>query len=557
MFALLNIRIDNISMIKLNEERFSYFIIILLFIIHCLSIQCDIFNGDSALYASISKNIAISNDFIYLNSIMSENWIDKPHFIFWIWAISIKIFGNTVFAFKLPGLCALSVLLYYTYLFTKSNYGKYIGLSAVVILGSSLHIFISINDTRLDIFYVAFVMAAIYYFNRYINLDKYKYFFFASIFTSLAIMTKGIFVLLPIGFAIFTELILTKKIHRIFDIRWFLFVIILFIALIPELYCLHLQFIQNHGIPILGQKASNAIQFFFWDSQFGRFQSNLGQLQMNGDKSFFFHTILWAFAPWTFMLFRIIYFKLGELKEYYCLGAFLIMLFILSFSRTQLSHHVLILLPFMSIVLALMIHTIRPTKTISILDKLHYFILCLLPLVTFIFLQYFTEKFQILFILISFICIALAMLIIKIQPIHIPRIILLTAIAGIYIGLVLNLIIYPNILRYQAGHQAADYIKNTNKTAKVVEIYTNPSLLNYHAEKNIQKGDIQDIHDSIYHSTIYCGPFVLDYLNSNRIKHDTFAEFNEFRTTVLTPEFINKKTRDKVLNKQFFIAIRK
>jgi 4-amino-4-deoxy-L-arabinose transferase-like glycosyltransferase len=67
----------------------------------------DIFNGDSALYASIAKNMAESGDWLILNSVMQENWIDKPHLAFWIWAVFIKVFGNTNFGFKLPSLLVL------------------------------------------------------------------------------------------------------------------------------------------------------------------------------------------------------------------------------------------------------------------------------------------------------------------------------------------------------------------------------------------------------------------------------------------------------------------
>ena len=59
-------------------------------IVHMLGMTNDIFNGDSALYASIAKNMAESGDWLILNSVMQENWIDKPHLAFWIWAYSLS-----------------------------------------------------------------------------------------------------------------------------------------------------------------------------------------------------------------------------------------------------------------------------------------------------------------------------------------------------------------------------------------------------------------------------------------------------------------------------------
>ena len=75
----------------LLEKHTFKILLILILAVHALALFCDIFNGDSALYASIAKNMTESGDWLILNSIMQENWIDKPHFAFWIWAVFIKV----------------------------------------------------------------------------------------------------------------------------------------------------------------------------------------------------------------------------------------------------------------------------------------------------------------------------------------------------------------------------------------------------------------------------------------------------------------------------------
>ena len=51
-----------------------------------------IIGPDGALYASISKTMALRND--YANLIAEgRDWLDKPHFPFWITAFSFEIFG--------------------------------------------------------------------------------------------------------------------------------------------------------------------------------------------------------------------------------------------------------------------------------------------------------------------------------------------------------------------------------------------------------------------------------------------------------------------------------
>jgi len=58
---------------------------------------------DSALYAQISKSFVTTHNWwdIYVNG---HDWLDKPHFPFWICALSMQIFGINAFAYKLPSL---------------------------------------------------------------------------------------------------------------------------------------------------------------------------------------------------------------------------------------------------------------------------------------------------------------------------------------------------------------------------------------------------------------------------------------------------------------------
>jgi 4-amino-4-deoxy-L-arabinose transferase-like glycosyltransferase len=61
---------------------------------NALGLFNDIIEPDGALYASIAKYIATKNDWINLYG-NGADWLDKPHFPFWISAISYKIFGIT------------------------------------------------------------------------------------------------------------------------------------------------------------------------------------------------------------------------------------------------------------------------------------------------------------------------------------------------------------------------------------------------------------------------------------------------------------------------------
>ncbi|RYY10586.1 MAG: glycosyl transferase, partial [Chitinophagaceae bacterium] len=94
---------------------------------------------DGALYASISKTMAISNDYVNLIA-EGRDWLDKPHFPFWVTAFSFEIFGVHGWSYKLPGLCFLMVGAWYTYLYGWKLYNKQTGLVAAVILLTAEHI---------------------------------------------------------------------------------------------------------------------------------------------------------------------------------------------------------------------------------------------------------------------------------------------------------------------------------------------------------------------------------------------------------------------------------
>jgi 4-amino-4-deoxy-L-arabinose transferase-like glycosyltransferase len=56
-----------------------------------------ILEPDGALYATIAKTIARTGDFVNLY-VDGKDWLDKPHFPFWMAALSMRIFGINGFA---------------------------------------------------------------------------------------------------------------------------------------------------------------------------------------------------------------------------------------------------------------------------------------------------------------------------------------------------------------------------------------------------------------------------------------------------------------------------
>src|SRR5947209_9632316 len=80
----------------------TFFVLVLIgIILNAFGLFNEILEPDGTLYATISKHIAQTNDWVNLIGNGSD-WLDKPHFPFWITALSFKAFGYTAFAYKLP-----------------------------------------------------------------------------------------------------------------------------------------------------------------------------------------------------------------------------------------------------------------------------------------------------------------------------------------------------------------------------------------------------------------------------------------------------------------------
>src|SRR6476620_7128306 len=107
------------------------FLLLLIVLVNATGLFSSIIEPDGALYAYIAKQMAQHNDFINLYN--NTDWLDKPHFPFWITAISFKIFGITSFAYKLPSFLFWLIGIYYLYQLGKAIYNKQTAMIAVLI----------------------------------------------------------------------------------------------------------------------------------------------------------------------------------------------------------------------------------------------------------------------------------------------------------------------------------------------------------------------------------------------------------------------------------------
>lgn len=329
-------------------------------------------SNDATFYAIIAKHIVISHDWINL-TFAGTDWLDKPHFPFWLTAISYKCLGIHTFSYILPGFVFSLIGAYYTYRLASHLYrSKEIGLLSSLFYLSALHLMMSAIDVRAEAFLLGEIIPACYYWLLYdeSNGIKIKNLLLGAIFTALAIMTKGVFTLITIFSGLFILWAVNKDLKKIISIKWGLALLLIFIFITPELLALYSQFDAHPEKVIFGKTHVSGIKWFFWDSQFGRFFET-GPITIGNNKGFmhyffFVHTFLWAFLPWTLIFGLALWSAIKSFKHnkeipdnkknkaitIYLLGSFFPTFILFSLTKFQLDHYTNILIPFAAIMCA-------------------------------------------------------------------------------------------------------------------------------------------------------------------------------------------------------------
>ncbi len=366
------------------------------------------------------------------------------------------------------------------------------------------------------------------------------------------------FAIIPIGGAITGHFIITQQWKALFNLRWLVAVILVLIFILPELYCLYDQFDAHPEKLIFDKHNVSGIRFFFWDSQFGRF-FNTGPIKGNGDPSFFIHTTLWAFLPWSLLLFVAIFkfikdgVKHLKATEWYCVSAALLTFMLFSASKFQLPHYLNIVFPFFAITTAQYLYGLRTDKGVKAIKITQLIIIALLILVvsTLHFLYQPETLTVAIGICLLVLFIALIFLPQLITSLTVPQVILRTLIASFLINIYLNTVFYASLLKYQAGSEAAVWINEHNpENLSVVQIEDDyVSAMNFYIASPIIT--VKDSDKAVYplgQFLIYATTDKMKSLMNEGYKVTSLKTFERYWISRLKPSFLNKNTRSGQLS---------
>lgn len=536
-----------------NTVRFqnSFFLLLLAGIaVNASGLFMTILEPDAALYAGVAKSMALNNDFINLKD-LGVDWLDKPHFPFWITALSFKLFGYSSFAYRLPAFLFWLCGLFYTWKFAKLFYTDVVAKAAVLIYVSAFHLLLSNSDVRAEPFLMGMVIAAVYHF--YIAAEKKKaitvHLIAGAFFTALSLMTKGLFLIVPVASGLILHWLVKKEWNRLFQWRWIAGFVFILIFTLPELYCLYVQFDLHPEKIVFGTTNVSGLRFFLWDSQFGRFFST-GPYKGKGDVMFYMHTLLWAFLPWSLLLYAAYYSfvrnyfkKREELKEFISFGAGLFTFLMFSLSSFQLPHYLNIVFPFYAVLTAQWLVNLHAKRSIKIVTITQVAVSCfILLLLCFISILFRFNGWFLAVALVIITTVAVFLLKKRLQPFAF----LLSFFSSCMLFVVLNLFFYPELLRYQSGTQAAHYMNEHLPGADVFVFELRSYSFEFYMNRTVRHMNRKELRQKPANSAVllFTNEQNLNEIIQKGYKVEVLKDFTHFHISRLNFKFINAVTRE-------------
>ncbi|QGY43252.1 hypothetical protein GM418_06140 [Maribellus comscasis] len=510
--------------------------------------------GDSGLYAAIARQMVESHDWLTLK-INKELYDQKPHLLFWLAGLGIKIFGNTNFAFKIfPTLWALAGV-YFTYRLGKLLYSKTAGKYAALIAGTSQVFVLYLLDIHTDTVLQTGVILALWQLTAFLKSGTPIHFFWGFVGVGLAMLAKG-----PVGavipfFMVFIYLIARKDYRHIFHPKWFFGIIIAFIVVSPSLVHLYKSF------------GTEGIRFFFITNNFGRISGEYAG--SSNDPFFYLYNSLWIFLPWTvFVVFAVF----SEIKSWFSkkksdvwgialLGSVLIFTVILSIAKGKSPNYFLMaVFPIAVLTGRWMAQNVSSsTKTEKSVQGFQWAVIGIILLVFGLALfinQGNNGWLPIALILFFLIAVIFAF---RFQNKKSLRVILVSFVLAGTLSLFLNVSVIPHLYDYQGARQVVRiYQQNRNENDKLYNFDLEEYELFFMAKDSV--GNI-DTWEKLFEvlerpgSWVYTNSTKFEEISHLEYKTDTAFVIRQHGMNHLNGRFLNPATRESNLKTNYLIRI--
>ncbi|RYF86451.1 MAG: hypothetical protein EON98_03645 [Chitinophagaceae bacterium] len=529
-------------------------------LVYIIGLFVPLMDNDSAHHAAIALRMYLTGDYVSLVD-HGKDYLDKPHLHFWLSAWSYSIFGVTGFAYKLPSFLFTILGTYSTYRLGRSLYNNEVGKLAALIAASAFAYILANNDVRMDAILTAAMIFATWQLVDWVNGKRPLNAIGAALGLALGFCTKGhIGVVIP-AVGVFFYILYRKDWKSFYHPQLLLILLSFAIFIAPVVYCYYLQFDLHPEKVIRGESGRSGVAFILWKQNFERLQGDSFGADGKNDYLFFFHSFLWAFAPWSVIGFIAFFKRLKNIvnrnDEWLTISMFAVMLLLMTFSGFKLPHYLTIIFPMTAVLTAShLLMQLEKGKNLKglLLTQIIICVLCLLIAGVVNVWAFQVEKAWVVFGFLLLLGFSFSFLSRLRAPLQ--KLVGASVITSLLVFYLLNANFYPQLLTYQGGNQMAFA---TKERVDAKNVYFWPGI--YSSSYNFYTSELRkEFNDSVMQrpSPIWIATD-LPGLEAMRQQHLPVMEMigaNDYEITMLQLPFINPATRQNELGKFLLVRVK-
>jgi len=549
---LLTIEFEKLK--RISESFWWALAFLLVALAYMFGLFVDI-TGDSGLYAAISRQMVESGDWFNLK-LNGAAYDQKPHLFFWLSGLGIQLFGNSNFAYKLfPFLYGLAGF-YFTYRLAKQVFSEKAGKFAAMIAGTSQIYFLYFFDFHTDSVLQTGVMLALWQLAAYLQTQKPKHFILGFIGIGLAMLSKG-----PVGavlpfLLVLVYLVFQKDFRQLFHPKWLIGIFIVLITISPSILYLYKSF------------GFGGLKFFFITNNVGRITGSY--VGSSTDHIFYFHTILWAFLPWTFFVVASLF---SSVKSWFTktnssawsaalLGSVFILTCILSIAKGKAPNYFLIAVTPISVIAGNWLAGFGnlTEKIQHIFFRIQWVFVAVYTLF-FVFVVWFFGNQNLWFSgLSAMILFLVGGLLLKSQLCQIQKILLVSVIITSIFNIYQNTKILPELAAYQGGRQVLKiYEANEKPESRLYNFELDDYNLFFYSKQMVENVETwEELYEAMAKPGcwIYTNEIKYNDIISMDYAIDTVYQIKQRGMNDLIIGFLNPETREKSLKTNYLMVIK-
>ena len=541
--------------------------------IYFLAIPVDIMEVDSAQYFSMSVEMLKKGEFLEFTD-RGKPYLDKPPFIFWISGLFFSVFGINEFAYKFPSILFSVIGIFSCYRFARLFYSKDTALLAALMLATTQGYYHFNNDIRTDTYLTNSVIASVWLIAEFLQNRKFIFCLAGFFFAGIAMLAKGPMGLVSPILAFGTHLLLKGNWRVLWRWEWLFGIGLLGLVLSPMLIGLYRQFDLHPDLLVNGKTGVSGLRFYFWEQSFGRITGE--NVWKNDTGPFFFvHNLAWSFLPWSLGVFGAFIYLLiqvwrqptsffKERPEWITWGGFLLPFIALSLSKYKLPHYIYVTFPFAAVITANYIKQLcdRNAPLLKRLITFQYVVLGAAWIFALLIVGWFFPLQSLGLILV--VALGLAGFLWSgfysfSTAFH--RFMFISLLSSFAVNILMACHFYPTILEYQASAKAAQFaVENKIALDRLFVLECNARSLDVYTQNvqlEVDENKLQQIWESDSSQALYVftNKAGVDRLRNSAWQMDTLFKVPSYSVTILTTNFGNPNTREKVLNRGYILEL--